>query len=70
MRVDNVVTDVQTTVRQILLALDSRLTAADNMAPEGGSGDVLMGNGPNSPPSYKDLTEAVETILRSHGLIP
>lgn len=70
MRVDAVLIDAPTSVKQILLALDNRLTAGENLSPEGTSGYVLTSNGPNVAPSYQDLELAVETVLRKHGLIP
>lgn len=70
MRVDSVLIDAPTSVKQILLALDNRLTAGENLSPEGVEGQVLTSNGPNVAPSYKSLEDAVNTILRGHGLIP
>lgn len=69
MRVDLHIRDTNETVKAIIRGLDNGLTASENMAPEGTEGQVLMSNGPGAPPSYQALTEAVEDILRSHGLI-
>jgi hypothetical protein len=47
------------TVKQIVEALANRLTAAENFSPEGELGQFLGSNGPNSPPSYKDIGESI-----------
>lgn len=55
MRVDSVLGDQRAAIKQLLLALDNRLTAVENLAPEGALGQVLASNGPNTPPSYQSL---------------
>lgn len=69
MRLDNVVVDLTKKLREILLALDNRLTAGDNLGPEGIAGQVLTSNGPNAAPSFQSIDSEVERVLRANGLI-
>jgi hypothetical protein len=55
MIVDRVVTDVKKTLQQLISALTHGLKAADNFAGDGKAGQVLTSNGPDKPPSWKDL---------------
>lgn len=70
MRVDPVVRDLEESLKALIRGMDNRLTASENLAPEGTTGQVLMSNGPNEPPSYQSITTLVEDVLRTHGLIP
>ncbi len=64
MRVDSVILDTMLTLKQLVLAMDNRLTAVENFAPEGVAGEVLMSNGPNTPPSYQAL-DAEDSVVTS-----
>lgn len=61
MRVDSVLRDLSFSVKELLLAMDNRLTANENFSPEGINGQVLTSNGPNIPPSYQSLEELLGT---------
>lgn len=55
----NPIAKLADTVKQIVEALANRLTAAENFGPEGELGQFLGSNGPDSPPSYKDIGAAI-----------
>lgn len=55
MRVGTVVQETGRSLRDILRALDQRITAEDNLAPDGEAGQVLTSNGPNEPPTWQDI---------------
>lgn len=55
MRFPSIVGDQAKTLETILRGLDNRLTAANNLAPEGTAGQVLTSNGPNTAPSYQAI---------------
>lgn len=57
MILERVVRDTKFLLRQILVAFDHNISAADNLASEGTSGQVLTSNGPNLPPSYTTLSQ-------------
>lgn len=69
MRVDPVVRNLEESVKALIRGMDNKLTASENFAPEGTTGQVLTSNGPNVPPSYKSIEDTVLTILRDQGLI-
>lgn len=61
MKLGAVVQDHGRTLRDILMALDLRLTAEDNFAPAGVSGQVLTSQGPNTPPSWQTIPSTVSS---------
>lgn len=68
MIVSHVITKLTDKVLEIIDALANRLTAADNLGPEGKKGQALIsnGDGPNDPPpSFQDISSLVST---SEGL--
>ena len=70
MRVDIVIRDNRETIGNLVRALDNRLTASENLAPEGEVGEVLTSTGPNTPPEYTSLRSQVIDILTELGLYP
>jgi hypothetical protein len=56
MKVDSIVREAITSVKQLVKALQNNLTARDNFAPEGEAGQVLTSHGPDKVPSYEDAT--------------
>ncbi len=72
MRVDPVLRDLTMAVKQLLLAMDNRLTAIENFAPEGSQGQVLTSNGPNIAPSYQTFAGgggAVTSVFGRTGAV-
>lgn len=65
MIVDDVVRDLGSSVRQILVALRNRITAAENWGPEGKKLQVLTSNGDTEndpPPSFQNLADILGGI--------
>jgi hypothetical protein len=69
MILDSVVADLRTAVLSVIRALSNNLSARDNFAPDGTSGQVLTSNGSGRPPSYQNIDAKVLEILRKQGLI-
>lgn len=57
MRLGSVIHTERRAIEDILFALRNRLTAEDNLAPDGVEGQVLTSRGPNLPPSWQDPNE-------------
>jgi hypothetical protein len=59
---DPVITDVESKLREVIEALDHRLTAAENLSPEGTIGQVLTSRGPGLTPMFVDIGSSVGGI--------
>lgn len=71
MRVDSTLRDISFSVKQLLLALDNRLTVEENLAPEGEAGQILTSRGANLPPHWQSVesvfTAGVSSVFGRTG---
>lgn len=55
-KISSVITDTRQSLRQVVVALQNGLRAGDNFAGDGKTGQALISNGPNLPPSWQDIS--------------
>ena len=62
MQVSQIITDIRTTIREIVNALSNRLHSRDNFGPDGEKGQVLTSLGKDDPPDWRGVDEALRAL--------